>query len=271
MKDRQFHNGGMPSWDSNQYLQFADQRTRPCRDLAVRVNIAAANRVIDLGCGPENSTAVLMERWPAAQITGLDSSPQMIESAQSSYPGQTWVLGDINSWNADGKEQFDVVYSNAALQWADDHAALFPRLMRAINPCGALAVQMPGHFDATAHRLMREIAAEPAWKDRFPPSGVREWHVHNLPFYYDVLSSCANHLDLWQTEYIHIMPSAQAILEWYKGTGLRPFLDALKSDDQQSEFLESYLTKLSTAYSPRADGKVLFPFRRLFIVAYAAK
>ena len=261
----------MPTWDSKQYLQFADQRTRPCRDLAARVNVEAPARVIDLGCGPGNSTAVLMERWPESQIAGLDSSAQMIKSARKSYPKQTWVLGDINSWNSDGKERFDVVFSNAALQWAEDHAALFPRLMRAVNPGGALAIQVPGNFDATAHRLMREIAAEPVWKVRFPPGGVREWHVHDLPFYYDVLSPCTDHLDLWETEYIHIMPSAQAILEWYKGTGLRPFLDALKFDDHRSEFLHSYLQKLTTAYPPQADGKVLFPFRRLFIVAYAAK
>lgn len=268
MRDGEFHNGGMPTWDSKQYLQFANQRTRPCRDLAARVNVAAPVRAIDLGCGPGNSTAVLIERWPAAQIMGLDSSPEMIESAKKSYPNQSWLQGDINSWNVAGNEHFDVVFSNAALQWADDHAPLFPRLMRAVNPGGALAIQMPGNFDAAAHRLMREIAAEPAWKVRFPPCGVREWHVHDLTFYYDLLSADADHLDLWETEYIHVMPSAQAILEWYKGTGLRPFLDALKSDEQRSEFLESYLQKLTAAYRPQSDGKVLFPFRRLFMVAY---
>jgi trans-aconitate 2-methyltransferase len=254
----------MPTWDASQYLQFADERTRPCHDLIGRVALAEPGRIIDLGCGPGNSTAALMERWPAAEITGMDSSPEMIAAAGKAHPGGRWVTGDIAGWTADSP--YDLVFSNAALQWVPDHAAVFPRLVRQVAAGGALAMQVPANFDAPAHRAMRELAASRTWQGRFP-NKVREWFVHEPAFYYDAVAPLVSRLDLWTTEYFHVMPSTQAIVEWYKGTGLRPFLDAL-SDEDQREFLGEYHALLESVYPRRADGRVLFPFLRMFLIGY---
>lgn len=258
----------MPNWDSAQYLRFGDERTRPCRELAARVAIEGPARIIDLGCGPGNSTTVLAERWPSADITGVDSSAEMIRAARASNPARRWVVGDIADWVASEDDQFDVVFSNASLQWVADHPRLFPQLMRRVAAGGALAVQMPGNYAAPPHQIMRELARSTKWRSRFPADGVREWHVHDLTFYFDALAPHAARLDLWETEYLHILPSAEAIVDWYKGTGLRPFLQALPSDEDRAAFTSDYLERIREAFIPRPDGRVLFPFRRLFIIAY---
>lgn len=253
----------MPSWDAGQYLQFADERTRPCRDLAARVALSP-RRVVDLGCGPGNSTAVLMERWPEAEITGVDSSAAMIETAREAHPARTWLTGDIAEWTSD--PPCDLVFSNAALQWVPDHGSLFPRLTKQVAPGGALAVQVPANFHAAAHTLMRELAYSKVWSGHFPER-VREWFVHEPAFYYDAVAPLAQRVDVWTTEYVHVMDSARAIVEWYKGTGLRPFLDVLSAADRE-RFLSEYGALLAEAYPKRADGRVLFPFLRLFVIAY---
>jgi trans-aconitate 2-methyltransferase len=258
----------MPTWDAEQYLKFEQERSLPCRYLASRVAIAAPHRVIDLGCGPGNSTAVLAQRWPRAEFQGLDSSPEMIQSARQKFPKGKWILGDIAKWAKSPGKPFDVVFSNASMQWVDDHGAVFPRLMKQVAPGGALAIQVPGNFDAPAHTIMRGLASSIRWEDQFPPGGAREWHVNDLPFYYDVLSPHASRIDLWETEYLHVLPSAEAIVDWYKGTGMRPFLDALKTDESRKQFAADYLDEVRIAYPPRPDGRVLFPFRRLFLIAY---
>jgi trans-aconitate 2-methyltransferase len=255
----------MPNWNAEQYLKFADERTRPCRDLAARVQIASPARIVDLGCGPGNSTAVLAERWPSVQITGLDSSPEMIETARRDFPKADWRVGDIATWKA--AEPADLVFSNAALQWLDDHAALYPRLLEQAAAHGALAVQVPANYDAPAHTLMRELAESARWRARFT-APVREWHIHEPAFYYDALAPRAARIDLWTTEYLHVLSGPEAIVEWYKGTGLRPFLQALGDADDQERFLADYLREITLAFPPRADGRVLFPFLWLFLVAY---
>ena len=265
----------MPSWNPGQYLKFAGERSRPCCDLAAQVYVPDAKRIIDLGCGPGNSTEVVARRWPNAEIIGFDSSAQMIESARNSQPGKRWVVGDISQWAAGASSEpaledpFDLVFSNAALQWVPDHAELLPRLLARLNPGGALAIQVPGNFDSPAHELMREIAISPTWYRSFPPGKVREWHVHDLPFYYDVLAPTAERVDFWETEYLHVMDNAEAIVEWYKGSGLRPFLDALATDEDRARFTAEYLDGITGMYAARDNGKVLFPFRRLFLIAYA--
>jgi trans-aconitate 2-methyltransferase len=257
----------MPTWDAEQYLRFDDERTRPCRELAARVAVADPDRVIDLGCGPGNSTAVLAERWPKAELTGLDSSPEMVVAARRSDPRPAWRVGDIAGWANENGQTYDVVFSNAALQWADDHAATFPKLLTHVAPGGALAIQIPSNYDAPAHLLMRELAASSAWRHRFPAHGVREWYVHDLATYYDILAPAAA-VDIWQTEYLHILADSAAIVEWYKGTGLRPFLDALANDEQRADFLAQYLQCIHQAYPAQSDGRVIFPFRRYFLIAY---
>lgn len=253
------------SWDSEQYLRFAEERTRPCRDLVQRIALPSPRRIADLGCGPGNSTAVLAERWPSAELTGIDSAPDMLSRARRDHPAWTWEEGDIAAFHP--ARPFDLVFSNAALQWVVDHAALLPRLLGHVAPGGALAVQMPGNLDAPAHRLMRELAASAAWRADFP-SPVREWHVHDLAEYYDMLSGHAKRLDLWATEYQHVLDGAAAIAEWYKGTGLRPLLDALPDAARRERFVADYEARLAEVFTPQRDGKVLLPFRRVFLIAY---
>lgn len=258
----------MPTWDAKQYLRFEEQRTRPCRDLADRIAVAQPNTIIDLGCGPGNSTAVLAARWPAGTICGIDSSPEMITAARATCPTREYRVGEIGAWAAGAGESYDVVFSNAALQWVGDHALVLPQLMKHVSGGGAFAFQVPGNYDAPAHQMMRSLAQSDAWRKRFA-DGVREWHVHDLPAYYDMLSPCAASLDLWATEYIHVMDDAAAIVQWYKGTGLRPFLDALPTAAEKESFETEYTAQIRNAYSPQSDGRVLFPFRRLFVIAYA--
>jgi trans-aconitate 2-methyltransferase len=255
----------MPTWNAEQYLRFADERTRPCRDLTQAIALEAPRRIVDLGCGPGNSTAVLAARWPEAEVVGLDSSEAMIAAARREAPRGTWVLGDIASWTS--ATPFEIVFSNAALQWVPDHATTFSRLFAQVARGGALAVQMPCNPDAEAHEAMRLIAARPTWRPYFS-AGVREWHVHPSAFYYDALAPPAARLDLWETEYLHVMPNPLAIVEWYRGTGLRPFLDPLPNEATRRRFLDEYLEAITAAYPVRPDGRVLLPFRRLFVIAY---
>ncbi len=262
--------GPTPAWDAAQYLHFAEERTRPCRELATRVAIAAPRHVIDLGCGPGNSTQVLAERWPDADLTGLDSSPDMIDAARRSAPERQWIMKEIGDWAAANTQLFEVIFSNAALQWVPDHATVFPRLLGHVAAGGALAVQMPNNIDAPAHKVARSLAAASPWRDRFPAGGVRQWHVHPPEFYYDLLAPHVARVDLWETEYLQVMPGAEAIVEWYKGTGLRPYLTALKNAADREQFLSAYREAIRAAYPPRPDGRVLFPFRRLFVIAYRA-
>jgi trans-aconitate 2-methyltransferase len=250
----------MPTWNADQYLKFADERIRPCKDLVYRIGISDAKRIIDLGCGPGNSASVLAERWPGAEIAGVDSSRAMIDVAQREQPQRRWIVSDISDWTGAEQARFDLVFSNAALQWLPDHASLYPRLLERVAPGGAFAAQIPADFNALPHQLMRELA---------PPNvHAKEWHSHEPPFYYDVLAAHARLVDIWETVYLHVLPDADAIVEWYKGSGMRPFLEAMADDGQRDRFMTQYAEHIRMAYPARHDGKVLFPFRRLFVIAY---
>ena len=256
----------MPHWYSEQYLRFVDERTLPCRELAARVTVDNPRRVIDLGCGPGNSTQVLAQRWPDADLTGFDSSSDMLFTARRNAPSIHWQLGDIATWSA-GPEPYDVVFSNAALQWVPDHGRLFPQLLAQVAPEGTLAVQVPCQLDAPAHAIARVLVRSSTWQNLFPSGSVREWHVHEISFYYDILARKCSSIELWKTEYQHILPGAEAIVEWYMGTGLRPYLELLKLPEDRMRFLSDYLTEIRQAYPARTNGQVLFPFQRMFIVA----
>lgn len=257
----------MPGWDAEQYLKFTGERTRPAIDLAARIALEQPRSIIDLGCGPGNSTEILAARWPDAEITGLDCSPEMIETARAKHPDWRWMTGDIPQWAQEQGPSYDLVFSNAALQWVDDHSAIYPGLMQRVAAGGALAVQVPGNFDAPAHEIMREIEKSSAWRGRFREH-VKEWHAHDPGFYYDAVAPHATRVDLWTTEYQHVMPSAEAIVEWYKGSGLRPFLQALETERDRAEFLEEYTERIRLEYPARANGMVLFPFKRIFVVGW---
>jgi trans-aconitate 2-methyltransferase len=260
----------MPIWNPEQYLQFDEERSRPCRDLVARIDLPAPRSVIDLGCGPGNSTAVLAARWPDAAITGLDSSPEMIAAARERSPERQWIRGEIGHWARVPGPGFDLVFSNAALQWVREQDAVFPGLLRRVRPGGALAVQMPSKWDSPAHRIMRELAASPVWAHRMARAHEADWRTETAGYYYDVLAPLASRIDLWETEYLHVMDTVQDIVEWYRGTGLRPFLEALASEAERSAFIEEFTDRIRPHYLPRKNSKVLFPFRRMFLVAYVS-
>jgi trans-aconitate 2-methyltransferase len=255
----------MPSWNPDLYLQFGNERTQPALDLVRRINLVAPRLIIDLGCGPGNSTALLHQRWPEADITGLDNSAEMLASAARDYPEWKWEQGDASTWTAE--VPYDVVYSNAALHWVPNHEQVLPRLFRQVSPGGALAVQMPVHFQSPVHQLILEIARDPAWAHRLDKAVNAIW-VGRPGFYYDLLQPQAAQLDLWETEYDHVLDGPKAIVDWIRGTGLRPFLEALADDGQRARFQELLLEGVTRAYPRQKDGRVLFPFRRLFVVAY---
>jgi len=255
----------MHEWDAGQYLRFADERTRPALDLIGRIDLAAPRRIVDLGCGPGNSTGLLRQRWPEAAITGLDSSADMLEAARREHPGIAFVAGDIAAWVP--AEPCDLVFANASLQWVGDHARLLPRLLAAVAPAGALAVQMPRNHDFATHELMRRVAAEGAWRDRL--AGARDPSPVKPPeFYYDRLAPLSRRIVLWETNYIQVMDGVPEIIEWLHGTGLRPFLARL-DEAEQRQFLERYAALLADAFPPQVDGKVLLPYPRLFFIAVA--
>lgn len=259
------------AWNPDQYLRFADERTQPARDLAARVVLAAARpRIVDLGCGPGNSTAVLRERWPdARELTGLDHSREMLAAARAKFPDGDWQPGDVSTWTDPTGEGYDLVFSNAALHWAPDHAALFPRLFQQVRPGGgALAVQMPARAYPALHRIILEtVDAEPGWRERTRAArgAIR---VASPPEYYDLLSPLAGRVDLWETRYHHVLENAAAIIDWLRSTGLRPYLDALETDADRERFEARLRTGAAEVYPAQADGKVRFPFGRLFLVAY---
>jgi trans-aconitate 2-methyltransferase len=253
------------SWDPQQYLKFERERTQPSIDLAARIDVPSPRRIIDLGCGPGNSTAVLHRRWPEAEITGLDSDREMLRAARRDYPRHYWLQQDAASWESCGG--YDIVFSNALLQWLPDHAAIIGRWFQAVEPGGALAVQIPVNFKSPIHQHILEVADDTRWQTELA-SAKRALYAQEPGNYYDILSPLTDRIDLWSTEYIHILPRAEDIIQWMRGTGLRPFLAALRNDDDRKRFETEVLARVKKSYSPQADGRVLFPFRRLFFIAY---
>lgn len=246
------------TWNPDQYLKFAGTRTRAAADLLARVPLVSPASIVDLGCGPGNSTALLAARWPQARITGVDSSPEMLAAARAAMPGLAWVEGDAASWQPEAP--VDLLFANAVLHWLPDHEALLPRLMGYLAPGGALAVQMPMNAEAPAYRLIRDLAGSP------PSSG---WRPPLAPeAYYRILAPQAATVDLWETEYQQVMAGVDDILEWAKGTVLLPYLQGLDAEGTAA-LLARTRAGLVDLYLPQPDGKVLFPFKRLFFVATA--
>ena len=250
------------SWNPQTYLQFGGPRTRPAADLLARVPAEAPGRVIDLGCGPGNSTALLAARWPKAALEGLDSSSAMLAEAAASGVAARWVLADLADWTA--PTPYDVIYSNATFQWLDHQQVLLPRLMGFVASAGIFAFQVPVNFHAPSHALMRAVAADPRWSGRL--AGVRDVAFHTPEEYFDLLQPLSRGLDIWETTYLHVLDGEDAVYRWVSATGLRPYLAALDGD-AKDEFIRLYKTQLNKAYPRRADGTTLLPFQRLFVVA----
>ena len=251
------------NWSAKQYSIFEQQRTRPVRDLVAAISTPDVKTAIDLGCGPGNSTDVLAERFPDAHITGLDSSDDMLDDARQRLPGVDFELADIGLWKP--TNTYDVILANASLQWVPDHAELYPRLVSLLNPGGSLAVQTPDNLEEPAHRLAREVAASGPWANKI--GAVKHPDRHPAAYYFEWLQPHCAEVDVWRTTYHHPLAGGHAaVVEWFKGSALRPYLQPL-SEDEQKAFLDAYLTAISEAYPALADGSVLLPFPRLFIVA----
>jgi trans-aconitate 2-methyltransferase len=251
-------------WSPDLYRRFEEQRTRPARDLLAQVPLERAARVFDLGCGPGNSTELLVERFPDAEVVGIDSSEAMLASARTRLPQLRFEAGDIATWQPATPP--DLIYANAALQWVGSHETLIPRLFAALAPGGVLAIQMPDNRDEPSHRVMREVAGTAPWSNHLDGGAALRTAILALQDYYDLLAPATAELDVWRTTYQHAMVSAEAIVDWLRSTGLRPFLDPLPAAERAS-FVAEYTRRIDTAYRPRADGLRLLAFPRLFIVA----
>ncbi len=251
------------TWDPALYRRFETQRTQPARDLLARVPLERPRLVVDLGCGPGNSTELLARRFPDAAVLGIDTSDAMLANARERLPTVRFEQGDIATWVPDAAP--DLIYANAALQWVGQHATLVPRLFGLLAPGGVLAVQVPDNRDEPSHRLMREVAAAGPWASQIGNAADR-LGVLPAATYYDLLAGQGGEVEVWRTVYHHPMDTPGAIVEWVKGTGLQPFLAPL-SDDQRPAFLQQYEAAIAESYPVRTDGKRLLLFPRLFFVA----
>ncbi|MBK6686076.1 MAG: methyltransferase domain-containing protein [Deltaproteobacteria bacterium] len=251
------------AWDAQTYLQFGDERTRAAAELLSRVPLNDPRHVVDLGCGPGNSTALLLARYPEAQVLGVDNAPGMLTAARATGLRAEWLQVDLQTWLP--PRAYDLVYANATFQWLDDHPGLFPRWMAHLTPGGVLAVQMPRNFDAPSHRLLRAVAQEGPWAPRLAPL-LRVDPVAPPAAYYRWLRPYAARLDLWETEYLQVLTGEDPVLRWVRGTALVPLLSAL-APEERPQFEAEYAARLRQAYPPEATGETLFPFRRLFLIA----
>lgn len=257
----------MADWSPEQYLKFGSERTQPSIDLVTKIRVDRAESVIDIGCGPGNSTQVLRLRWPHAGITGLDSSREMIEAARESFPREKWIIGDASK--LDRGESYDIVFSNAVLQWIPDHGALVPRLFSLVRRGGAMAVQVPANGRSPLHRALLSVARRPEWRG-FTAGCEQLIHYHGPAYYYGLLRPLASRVELWETSYYHVLSGHGALIEWYKGSGMRPFLERLPDQSARAAFENEVLDACRPFYPVRKRGEILYPFRRLFFIAYAS-
>jgi trans-aconitate 2-methyltransferase len=267
-QERETEISGSP-WDPSQYQIFAHHRFRPALELLDQVSLANPRVIYDLGCGAGEVTRIIAKRWPSAIVYGVDNSKEMLGQATSELGDVHWLETDIRTWSPD--EPPDLIYSNATLHWVEDHRKIFPRLLGFLKAGGCLAVQMPLSWETPSHRLMRETLAdggpngEALGTEQLRHELARNW-VEDAEVYFDLLVSCTQSLDIWETEYFQILEGDDPVLEWVRGTGLRPVLQGL-SDEEREIFLPEYARRLRAAYPSRPDGRTLYPFRRLFMVA----
>ncbi|HLX81594.1 MAG TPA: methyltransferase domain-containing protein [Burkholderiales bacterium] len=254
------------SWDPSQYLKFAGERLRPALDLLARIPAEAPEHVVDLGCGAGNLAPLFLQRWPNAKLLGVDSSAEMLAKARSDHPGASFEKGDVATWHPG--QPVDVLYSNATLHWLDGHDTLIPDLLASVRPGGWLAVQMPRNFGAPSHTTIVDTIEQGPWRAKLEPR-LRRKPVEEPQFYWRLLQGLTSSLEIWETEYLQALKGDHAVAEFTKGTWLKQFLDRLQ-EPERSAFEGDYRTRVGRFYKPEADGRTLFPFRRLFIVARRA-
>jgi len=251
-------------WSSEQYLKFRNERTQPAVDLANRINLASPGKILDVGCGPGNSTHVLACRFPDAYIIGIDNSGDMISAAKKNHPDLDFRMCDAASELSQLDNDFDIVFSNACIQWIPDHRNLLRNLMGLLKDNGVLAVQVPMNYNEPIHVIVRELASSDRWKDYF--AEIRTFYTLSPGEYFDVLSELSEEFDVWETVYYHVMKSHYDILEWYRGTGLRPYLSVLP-DSKKTEFESEIMEKLIQRYPRQKNGCIIFKFPRFFFTA----
>ncbi len=251
----------MSDWNAEKYLQFKAQRTQPAIDLAKRVSDHSPQKIADIGCGPGNSTKILRETFPKASLIGIDSSETMINKAKTEYPELHFQICSAEQLSG----TYDLLFSNACLQWIPDHTGLLPLLMTKLNRGGCLAVQIPMNQNEPLFRIIKEVAADSQWN--FEHVSFEKNDVLSPEEYYQILSHCASQFDLWETVYYHTLPSHIHLIEWVRGTRLRPYLDVLNSTQQQ-QFEQALLSRVKSAYPLTQSGEVLLKFRRFFFIAY---
>ena len=251
-------------WSPNQYLKFDDERTRPARDLLAQVPLENVTNAVDLGCGPGNSTELIVERFGPGGVSGMDSDANMLEAARKRLPGVPFVAGDLATWQP--SEPADLLFANAVFQWLPNRLEIFDRLMDRLTPGGVLAIQMPDNLEEPSHLLMEETAHNGPWRDTFSNEGARRTALPPPSSYYERLVPKATRVDVWHTIYNHPLQNAAAIVEWFKASGLRPYLEKVESRHREA-FTADYLARVTKAYPAMVDGRVLLRFPRLFIVA----
>jgi trans-aconitate 2-methyltransferase len=253
------------NWQARQYLKFEDERTRPARDLLAAVPAAGVRCAADLGCGPGNSTELVAARFPAATVVGVDNAPDMIAAAKERLPGVRFELAAIEVWSEPGP--WDLIFANAALQWVGGHETLLPKLAGMLAPGGSLAIQMPDNLKEPSHVAMGTVAAAAPFAEKLARAAGARTPIAQAGWYYALLKPFCARVDIWRTTYFHPLAGGlDAIVEWLKGAGLTPFLKPL-SGEERAAFLAAYKQELAKSYTPLADGTVVLPFPRLFIVA----
>ena len=255
----------MQDWQPGLYLEFEKERTQPSIDLVARIVSDDPQRILDLGCGPGNSTDVLAGRWPRAQIIGMDSSEAMISEAKANYPDRDWLLADA-SGDMSGLGTFDIIFSNAVIQWIPHLEILLPKLFNMLHENGVLAVQVPCTKYMPLHTELVNLAASEKWRTLFEAMDS-SYSVHTADFYYETLSVLTADFELWETDYYHVMNSHADLVKWYSASGLRPYMDCLEEGLQAAGFIEDYEAALKVAYPLQSDGKLLFPATRIFFIA----
>jgi len=250
-------------WDTALYLKFENERTQPARDLLARVRLNA-RRIVDLGCGPGTSTQLLAARYPDAEIIGVDDSEQMLAAAGARLPAIAFHKREIGAWRPSVRP--DLIFANAALQWLPNHHELVPRLMSFLAEGGCLAIQMPDNRQEPSHALMRMVAADGPWADRLVPVAKTRGLIGIYSDYYAWLEPLSAQVEIWQTTYVHPLPGVGAVVDWFRGSALRPFLNPL-DECEREQFIARYMTDLADAYPDEPDGRLLFLYPRLFVVA----
>ena len=257
----------MSRWDPDSYLRFEHERTLPSHDLVARIELPEPKAIVDIGCGPGNSTRVLRDAWPGADVVGLDNSEEMIEKAQATYPGGRWILADAADWHTD--EKFDLVFSNATLQWIPNHEKVLHQLFDRTNGNGILAAQVPFNTDSPLLKALLVVSESPKWRGLMIGCAEQIFY-RDEAYYYGILSRLAPRVEMWMTTYFHIMQTHWNLVEWYASTGMKMYLDRIDIEDNRRLFKSEILEACKPQYPFQKDGKILFPFQRLFFIAYKA-